>query len=169
MKRLYKSIIIVVLLALTFTLSACGTQPASDEAADSPDTISVETEEQTGEEETMNLTMTIDGTPVAVEWEENEAAKALMEMASESPFTVHMSMYGGFEQVGDLGTSLPRNDVQITTEPGDIVLYSGSNIVLFYGSNSWSYTRLGHITDKNEQELKELLGNGDVEIVISAR
>ena len=73
-------------------------------------------------------------------------------------------MYGGFEQVGSLGTSLPRKDVQTTTSAGDIVLYSGNQVVVFYGSNSWSYTRLGHISDKSAAELKELLGHGDVAI-----
>ncbi len=61
-----------------------------------------------------------------------------------------MSMYGGFEQVGEIGTSLPRNDVQTTTSAGDIVLYSGNQIVIFYGNNSWAYTRLGHITDHDD-------------------
>ena len=81
------------------------------------------------------------------------------------PLTVKMSMYGGFEQVGSLGKSLPRSDEQITTGYGDIVLYSGNQIVVFYGSNSWAYTRLGHI-DMTQEELTELLGNGDVEITL---
>jgi hypothetical protein len=76
-------------------------------------------------------------------------------------------MYGGFEQVGSIGTSLPRNDVQTTTEAGDIVLYSGNQIVVFYGSNSWAYTRLGKVTDKSKAEMSELLGNGDVMITVS--
>ena len=76
-------------------------------------------------------------------------------------------MYGGFEQVGAIGQSLPRKDSQTTTEAGDIVLYSGDQIVVFYGSNSWAYTRLGHIRDKSAQEMAELLGNGDVTITIS--
>jgi hypothetical protein len=66
--------------------------------------------------------------------------------------------------VGAIGTELPANDSQITTAPGDIVLYSGNQIVVFYGSNSWAYTGLGHITDKSVDELTELLGNGDVTI-----
>ena len=117
----------------------------------------------------MDLAMMIDGTEVSVEWENNEAVNALRDLVSEGPLTVKMSMYGGFEQVGSLGAELPRSDVQTTTEPGDIVLYSGNQIVVFYGSNSWAYTRLGHITDKNEQELTELLGNGNVEITIQER
>ena len=80
--------------------------------------------------------------------------------------TIQMSMYGGFEQVGSIGQSLPRNDAQTTTQAGDIVLYSGSQIVVFYGSNAWAYTRLGHIHDKSAQELTELLSNGDVAITI---
>ena len=79
-----------------------------------------------------------------------------------------MSMYGGFEQVGSLGTSLPRDDKQITTNAGDIVLYSGNQIVVFYGTNSWAYTRLGRITDKTASEMADLLGNGNVRITISS-
>ena len=78
-----------------------------------------------------------------------------------------MSMYGGFEQVGALGTDLPSSDINITTKPGDIMLYTGSNIVVFYGSNSWSYTRLGHIENKSDEELKDLLGGNNVEITLS--
>jgi hypothetical protein len=73
-------------------------------------------------------------------------------------------MYGGFEQVGSIGSKLPRNDKQTTTAAGDIVLYSGNQMVIFYGSNSWAYTRLGHITDKDAEEMAELLSNGDVTI-----
>ena len=75
-------------------------------------------------------------------------------------------MYGGFEQVGSIGQNLTRNDKQTTTEPGDIVLYSGNQLVVFYGSNSWSYTRLGKI-NLSDEELENLLGNGDVTITLS--
>ena len=95
-------------------------------------------------------------------YEGNESVEALKELC---PLTVKMSMYGGFEQVGFLGRSLPGRDEQITTGYGDIVLYSGSQLVVFYGSNSWAYTRLGHI-DMTQEELTELLGHGDVEITI---
>ena len=76
-------------------------------------------------------------------------------------------MYGGFEQVGSIGSSLPTNDKQMTTTSGDIVLYSSNQIVIFYGSNSWSYTKLGKITNKTDDELSELLGNGNVSITLS--
>ena len=111
------------------------------------------------------LRMAIDGTEVSVIWEENESVTALMNLVGEAPITIQMSMYGGFEQVGPIGTSLPRNDVQITTEAGDIVLYSGNQIVVFYGSNSWAYTRLGHV-DLSAVEMSELLSHGDVTVTL---
>ncbi|MCR5177419.1 MAG: hypothetical protein K6C95_00380 [Lachnospiraceae bacterium] len=108
------------------------------------------------------MILMIGGEECTVEWEENESVEALKELC---PLTVQMSMYGGFEQVGSIGKSIPRDDEQITTDYGDVVLYSGNQIVVFYGSNSWAYTRLGHI-DMTQEELTELLGNGDVEITI---
>ena len=113
------------------------------------------------------LTLKINGIEMNVEWEQNASVTALREAASEQTITIHMSMYGGFEQVGPLGRTLPRNDVRITTEPGDLVLYSGNQLVVFYGSNTWAYTRLGHITGKTPAELTDLLGNGNVVIEIS--
>lgn len=123
-------------------------------------------QQPTEEEETV-MKMTINNTPVTVEWEDNEAVAALCEAVKENPITVQMSMYGGFEQVGSIGMSLPRNDNRITTEPGDIVLYSGDQIVVFYGSNTWAYTRLGRIIDITPEELTELLSNGSVTITLT--
>ena len=119
-----------------------------------------------GEAETM-LHMRIGNTSVTVEWEENESVEALKELCLNAPLMIQMSMYGGFEQVGSIGQSLPRNDSQTTTQAGDIVLYSGNQIVVFYGSNSWAYTRLGKIADKSATELKDLLGNGDVTVTLT--
>ena len=112
------------------------------------------------------MKLMIGETEVSVQWEDNESTMALKELAKNGPLTIQMSMYGGFEQVGSLGTSLPRNDVQTTTQAGDIVLYSGSNIVIFYGSNSWSYTRLGNIEGLSSDRLTELLSGGDVMITL---
>ena len=124
--------------------------------------------ETEGEEKSM-LTMRIDETEVQVEWEQNASVDALAALAREQPVEIEMSMYGGFEQVGPIGRSLPRDDKQTTTRAGDIVLYSGNQIVVFYGSNSWAYTRLGRITDKTNEELRELLGNHDVTITIDIK
>ena len=109
----------------------------------------------------------IGDTIVPVKWENNESVRALTELAAGEGLTISMSMYGGFEQVGSIGQSIVRNDRQMKTAAGDIVLYAGDQIVLFYGSNSWAYTRLGHM-ELSKPELKELLGNGDVTIRISA-
>ncbi len=111
-------------------------------------------------EEAVDMRLYIGTEEVPVTWEENESVRELKAML---PIKVKMSMYGGFEQVGSLGTEIPRDDEQITTEAGDIVLYSGNQIVLFYGSNDWSYTRLGHIK-LSKEEMTGLLENKDVEI-----
>ena len=102
-----------------------------------------------------------------MDWEDNESVAGLKDFVKGSPLSIPMSMYGGFEQVGSLGTSLPRKDAQTTTASGDIVLYQGNQIVIFYGSNSWSYTRLGHITDQDSEGMAELLGSKDVTVTIS--
>ena len=176
---LFKELLSIALIILS--LAACGSE--TPQTVSETETTSLltqvreiitaeatgsQTSADTGTEtkETM-LELEINGTPVSVKWEDNESVRALRELASEEPIVIQMSMYGGFEQVGSLGTSIARNDGQTTTFAGDIVLYSGSNIVIFYGSNSWAYTRLGHITDKTASELSELLGSGDVAITIS--
>ena len=103
---------------------------------------------------------------------ESDPAPAPSEPAQSEPAgndeAVEMSMYGGFEQAGFLGTSIPRNDVQTTTQSGDVVLYSGNQIVVFYGSNSWAYTRLGRIDKMSGSELEDLLGSGAVELILFA-
>ena len=109
----------------------------------------------------------IGDTEVSVLWEQNAAVADLEEAVNEEPIVIEMSMYGGFEQVGSIGRNLLRDDKQTTTSPGDLVLYNGNQLVVFYGSNSWSYTRLGKIQNLSEAELKELLSNGDVTIRIA--
>ena len=147
----------------TATVQAQTTAPVGTELPQEE----TQTEEQPQEEHNMTLQMTIGSTPVSVEWEDNEAVQALKELCQTQPLTIAMSMYGGFEQVGSIGTDLPANDVQTTTAAGDIVLYSGNQMVVFYGSNSWAYTRLGHITDKTPEELTQLLSNGNVTITLN--
>ena len=117
--------------------------------------------------EGMTMQMLINDTPVNVQREENESVAALTELVREGPLTVSMSPYGGFEQVGPIGRSLPRSDVQTVTQAGDLVLYSGNQLVVFYGSNTWAYTRLGRITDKTPAELASLLGDGAVTVTLS--
>lgn len=139
--------------------------PAEEQAE--PDDTIVETQEGNRDQEENEMRMRIAETDVVVEWEDNQAVSDLMALAAGGPITVELSMYGGFEQVGPLGTSLTVDDEQITTQPGDIVLYAGNQISIFYGANSWAYTKLGHITDKTADEMADLLGNGDVSVTIT--
>lgn len=110
------------------------------------------------------MIMIIGDTEVPVIWEDNASVTELSDLAKEG-LKIPMSMYGGFEQVGSIGHSITRNDKQTTTSAGDIVLYSGNQLVVFYGSNSWAYTRLGRI-DLSQDELTKLLSDGDVAITL---
>lgn len=181
-------------LALTLSISGCGKQSVSESSAGKAESTEAsvahesdhkqeeanvnvsaadgneaahETIQADKQEETESMLLRIGDTLVAVEWEDNASVQALRDLCSDAPLAIQMSMYGGFEQVGPIGTSLPRNDQQTTTGAGDVVLYSGNQIVVFYGSNSWAYTRLGHITDQDAAGMVELLGNANVTITIS--
>ena len=105
-------------------------------------------------------------TEIPVIWEDNQTVQELMEEAGKGDIVVQMSMYSDNEQVGSLEKSYTKNDEQITTHSGDIVLYSGDKIVVFYGSNSWAYTRLGKMNIP-ESGVTELLSNGDITLKIA--
>ena len=138
-----------LLALLAMTLAACG------QRAEAP----------TGSTEETEMILRIDGTEVPVTWEDNESVQALNAL---TPLTIHMSMYGGFEQVGSIGSSLPRNDKHTAAAPGDLVLYSGDQLVVFYGTNRWAYTRRGHV-DLAKDELTSLLSAHDVTITLEAK
>ncbi len=177
-----KMILIAFCMTIMFCMCACsGNTKNSGDNQDAVTEISASEniERESSEENVMSelvddeaigdstMIMKIGDTKVNVEWEDNQAVEALRDMAKDGDITIQMSMYGGFEQVGSIGQSLPRDDKQTTTSSGDIVLYSGNQMVVFYGSNSWSYTRLGHISDKSAEDMTDLLANGDVTITIS--
>ena len=98
---------------------------------------------------------------------DNGATRELTKLLEQGDITIRMSDYGGFEKVGALPQSLPTSNTQITTKPGDIMLYQGNQMVIFYGSNSWSYTRLGKIDGATTSNLRQFLGNGDVTLTLS--
>ncbi|MCR5099057.1 MAG: Ig-like domain-containing protein [Lachnospiraceae bacterium] len=100
---------------------------------------------------------------------DNSSATALAEYLSDGDVTIKMSDYGNFEKVGDLGTTLPRNDEDITTEAGDVILYMGNKITIYYDTNSWDFTRLGKVQGFSQSELKDILGDGDVKIRFSLK
>ena len=148
------------------TVKASEADTASEETTATGETVTASEENKTADEENNDMEdsmrLLIGEKEVPVTWEENASVEALKKLC---PATIQMSMYGGFEQVGSIGQSIVRNDKQTKTSYGDIVLYSGDQIVIFYGSNSWSYTRLGHI-DLTQQEMQDLLGGGDVSITL---
>lgn len=113
------------------------------------------------------LQIEVNGHTLTATLADNEAAKALAELIMDAPLTLKLREYGSFEKVGPLPQSLPANDESITTEPGDIMLYVGNQITIFYGSNTWSYTRLGKIDNVTQSELKEIFGEGDVTVTFS--
>ena len=117
----------------------------------------------------MKINITIEGKTMPVNLVDNEATRTLVSTLQESPITYEANDYGGFEKVGGLGRSLPTSNQQITTMAGDVILYSGNQIVLFYGSNSWSYTRLGRIEYQSLDELKSFLkaGQGRISVTLS--
>ena len=130
------------------------------------ETAGTEADIQNGAEEAvMNMKVQVGDAVFSATLEENEAVASFVEMMRENPVSIQMSDYSGFEKVGSLGTSLPASNSQTTTHAGDIVLYNGNQIVIFYGSNSWSYTRLGHVDDLTGWE--EALGSGDVTVTFS--
>ena len=98
---------------------------------------------------------------------DNEATRELTKLLEQGDIAIRMSDYGGFEKVGALPQSLPTSNTQITTAPGDIMLYQGNQMVIFYGSNSWSYTRLGKIDGATVSNLRQFLGNGDIVLTLS--
>ncbi len=145
-------------ICLLFLFAACGGSLAPP----------ADTEEPTGNAE--ELFLTIGSRKISVKLETNAAAAALVGILEEGDITYTAHDYGGFEKVGDLGRTLPRSDTQMTAGAGDVILYSGDQIVLFYGSNSWSYTKLGTMQGLSAAEVEEILTAGDeITVTISLR
>lgn len=113
------------------------------------------------------IVLTVGDNSLTASLAENKATEELLALLEKGAITVQMSDYGGFEKVGALPQSFTTSNSQITTVPGDIMLYQGDNIVIFYGSNTWSYTRLGKIDGASVSALKQFLGTGNIRLTIS--
>ena len=157
MKNRKLSAMLAGALAAAMLLMGCAAA-SSQAAASSSETESVE-------DTAMKMKIEVNGSLFTATLADNAAADALADWVEEGPVTLELSDYAGFEKVGPLGRSLPASDSQTITHAGDIVLYQGDQIVLFYGSNSWSYTRLGRIDDLTGWE--NALGGGDVTVTLS--
>ena len=118
-------------------------------------------------EENMKLYIKIDNKILTVALENNSSVNELVEKLKQEDITIEMSDYANFEKVGSLGFNLTRNDKNITTMPGDIILYQGNQITIYYDTNTWNFTKLGKIENITQKELKEILGDGDVTVTFS--
>ena len=141
-----------ILIIMTAMLMACCSKESAISAQDTLD---------------YKMNITIYGQTKSVTLVDNAATKTLIEKLQQGPVTVTLNSSGGFEIWGALGFSLPTSNQQITAQPGDVILYNGSNICIFYGSNSWSYTRLGKIDGLTGNELSTFLKAGQSNISVT--
>ena len=111
-------------------------------------------------EPTAIMVISIGDRAFTIQLDGNSSADAFYEKIKEEPLTIQMSDYGNFEKVGDLPWELPRNDEEITTSPGDLILYQGNKLTIYYDENTWSFTRLGSL-NATEEEVKEYFGGTD--------
>lgn len=151
------------MLLAAFSLSAC--MPGETTVSSEGSQTAEEFQETLSDQEESALKITVGDCELLATFEDNSSADEFRELLEEGPITIEMEDYGGFEKVGPLGTSLSRNDTQITTQPGDVILYQGNQITIYYGTNSWSFTRLARIDDP--ADLQEKLGEGTVSVTFS--
>lgn len=164
----------VCMLLVVLSLTACNVREApvgsptfpAQTAAPVKETVPPQQFPEAGssQEEAM-LKITVGDYELLATFEDNSSAEEFKQLLVQGPVTVEMDDYGGFEKVGSLGTTLTRNDRQITTEPGDVILYQGNQLTIYYGTNTWSFTRLARIDDPTD--LKAKLGEGTVQITFS--
>lgn len=179
MKQIIAMLLGVFLLLL---LSACSsawpetqtpampTEPITSEQEETISAPATELPEQPKEEESMKQAqfyITANDLAFSANFAESGSADAFRALLQDGDLTIQMRDYGGFEKVGSLGTSLPRQDTQISTATGDVMLYQGDQIVLFYGTNSWSYSPLGKMEGVTAEALLSAFGSGDVAITFS--
>ncbi|MDE7095510.1 MAG: hypothetical protein K2O23_03395 [Anaeroplasmataceae bacterium] len=172
---------ILLVFLLLFALTSClgkTTQEQKPSNKEEPSQTEKPTETPTQPEkplenntpqEITTMYLIINENKIQITLAKNSSVNALIEILKQEDITFTVDDYGGFEKVGSLGFSLPTNNSQITTEPGDVILYSGNQIVLFYGNNTWSYTRLGKIEGKSINELRTLLqaGKGSIQVTLT--
>lgn len=154
------------MLLAVFSLSACipGETTVSSDGLKTADE-SHQSQETLDSQAESALKITVGDHELLAAFEDNSSAEEFRELLEKGPITIEMEDYGGFEKVGPLGTSLSRNDTHITTQPGDVILYQGNQITIYYGTNSWSFTRLARIDDP--ADLQEKLGEGTVSVTFS--
>lgn len=167
MKRL-----LILLLPLVMGFTACGDdepQPQQPPTEQNGNGSSDNNENNNEPMDTKTISIKVGSQTLTMTLADNSSARALVDKLKEGDLTVNMQDYSNFEKVGPLGFSLPTNDTHITTGPGDVILYQGRNLVIYYDRNSWSFTRLGKIEGATRQSLLSVLGNGDVTVTLSIK
>lgn len=155
-----KVILALIAFCTVNAQAACSTKPEENETlTDNSDN------NQNNNSATMHII--VNDRNLKVSLADNAATRALKERLQNGSITYTSSSYGNFETVGNLGFSLPTSNTSITTQAGDVVLYQGNQICIFYGSNSWSYTQIGRITNASQSELRNLLSAGSISITLS--
>jgi hypothetical protein len=141
------------------------TQTPKSSASKTPGAVPTSSSAQT--ETPVKLKIHVNDTTFTATLEENSSAKAFAEFLAQGDMTLDMHDYGSFEKVADLPRSFPRNDKQIDTDAGDIILYQGNSITIYYDKNSWNFTRLARIDNVNKKRLQQILGKGNVKAIFS--
>ena len=155
MKKLLAYIVAILLLSACSSDAASSTQPSQPESCKGS--------------ASMKLKIHVNDTTFTATLADNSSAEAFAEYLSQGDLTLDMHDYGSFEKVADLPRSFPRNDTQIDTDAGDIILYQGKSITIYYDKNSWNFTRLGKIDNVNKNRLKQILGDGNATVTFSVK
>ena len=155
MKKIFAYIVAILLLSACSSDAASSTQPSQPES----DKGSA----------SMKLKIHVNDTTFTATLADNSSAEAFAEYLSQGDLTLDMHDYGSFEKVADLPRSFPRNDTQIDTDAGDIILYQGKSITIYYDKNSWNFTRLGKIDNVDKKRLKQILGDGNATVTFSVK
>lgn len=162
---------ILYLLLAVLGLSGCGNGSSPADSAPPPsqsvisEQESSQSQDNSSSQEEPMLKITVGDQELLATFADNSSAEAFRDLLAQGPVTISMDDYGGFEKVGSLGTTLTRNDTRITTQPGDVILYQGNQITIYYGTNTWNFTRLAKINDSTDLQAK--LGTGTVQVTFS--
>lgn len=162
---------ILYLILAVLGLSACGNGSSPTDSAPPPSQSvisqqeSSQSQDNSSSQEEPMLKITVGDQELLATFADNRSAEEFRDLLAQGPVTISMDDYGGFEKVGSLGTTLTRNDTRITTQPGDVILYQGNQITIYYGTNTWNFTRLAKINDSTDLQAK--LGTGTVQVTFS--
>ena len=155
MKKIFAYIVAILLL------SACSSDAASSTKPSQP--------ESDKGSASMKLKIHVNDTMFTATLNDNSSAKALVELLQKGDLTLDMEDFSNFEKVADLPITLPRNDTPTDTDAGDLILYLGKRIVIYYDKNSWNFTTLGKIDNVNKKRLKQILGDGNATVTFSVK